>query len=269
MKHFIFVTIFVTLLFSGSAFAANELGWPVECTPGDSSCYDVEYYPEHGSGPYQYYDCSSSTYTGTSRPHEGTDISLRSFAVMDAGVDVLAAAAGTVVYVSDSDSNDRCTTGNCGSPLTWNDPDGYNGYWVQFYGGNVIVIRHKGSPGAGELYTRYDHLKYGSTVVNVGDTVTEGQKIAEVGSAGYSTGPHLHFEVWQGGLYVLNGNHVIDPWVGSCGDVSSQASSPWKYNPPYAGGGEIPTVGEWGMIILSLLLAISVYMYGRKRRLIV
>ncbi|MBN2196022.1 MAG: hypothetical protein JW751_24610 [Polyangiaceae bacterium] len=32
------------------------------------------------------------------------------------------------------------------------------------------------------------------------------------GAAGNSTGPHLHFEVWVGGFYVL-----ADPWAGPCG----------------------------------------------------
>ena len=68
--------------------------------------------------------------------------------------------------------------------------------WVNGYG-NTVMISH----GSG-LVTLYGHNS--SLVVSKGDFVTKGQTIAKVGSTGYSTGNHCHFEVR------LNGDHV-DP----------------------------------------------------------
>ena len=61
--------------------------------------------------------------------------------------------------------------------------------------GNYIMINH----GNG-LNTVYMHAS--KRIAKVGDTVVQGQKIAEVGSTGYSTGPHLHFGVIVKGNYV-------------------------------------------------------------------
>lgn len=78
----------------------------------------------------------------------------------------------------------------------------YVGY--ESMGGNVIRIDH----GNG-IQTLYAHLKSGSICVKTGQYVTRGQQIAQIGSTGYVTGPHLHFEVR------VNGNRVNPaPYLG-------------------------------------------------------
>ena len=61
--------------------------------------------------------------------------------------------------------------------------------------GNYVVIAH----GNG-MSTVYMHAS--SLLVSVGQTVSQGQVIAKVGSTGYSSGNHLHFGVIKNGTYV-------------------------------------------------------------------
>jgi murein DD-endopeptidase MepM/ murein hydrolase activator NlpD len=71
--------------------------------------------------------------------------------------------------------------------------------------GNYIVIH-----GAGEnLDFVFMHLRDGSITVHEGEQVQTGQQIGQVGSTGESTGPHLHFEIWQGPW--ATGGHPLDP----------------------------------------------------------
>jgi murein DD-endopeptidase MepM/ murein hydrolase activator NlpD len=57
--------------------------------------------------------------------------------------------------------------------------------------GFAVVIAHD----RGTRETRYGHLS--QVLVEAGQTVKQGQPIGLVGSTGFSTGPHLHFELWE------------------------------------------------------------------------
>jgi murein DD-endopeptidase MepM/ murein hydrolase activator NlpD len=57
--------------------------------------------------------------------------------------------------------------------------------------GNSIYIDH-----GMNLFSQYGHLS--KLLVKTGDLVTAGQVIGEVGTTGFSTGPHLHFTFWIG-----------------------------------------------------------------------
>jgi murein DD-endopeptidase MepM/ murein hydrolase activator NlpD len=80
--------------------------------------------------------------------------------------------------------------------------------WNNAYG-NMVVIDH-GEVNGQRLTTMYAHQA--GLMVNTGQRVEKGQVIGTIGSTGYSTGPHLHFEVR------LDGQHT-DPW-------------PWIQNAP-------------------------------------
>lgn len=62
--------------------------------------------------------------------------------------------------------------------------------WVSGYGQWIKLEHAKG------LGTGYGHLN--RILVQPGQEVKRGQQIAEMGNTGFSTGPHLHFEVFDG-----------------------------------------------------------------------
>lgn len=84
----------------------------------------------------------------------------------DAGVAVYATKSGTVVKVA-----------------------------TEYYNGNCVMIQHDDGSAS-----QYAHLS--SFAVSNGDYVSQGSIIGYVGSSGYSTGPHLHFEIYINGATV-------------------------------------------------------------------
>jgi murein DD-endopeptidase MepM/ murein hydrolase activator NlpD len=75
--------------------------------------------------------------------------------------------------------------------------------------GNLILIEH--TVGGQKIATGYAHMWDGHLYVQTGDTVTAGQHIADVGSSGYSTGAHLHFEIRPEGAYEPAADP--EPWL--------------------------------------------------------
>lgn len=67
----------------------------------------------------------------------------------------------------------------------------FSGYHSGY--GNMVAIDHGNA-----LVSRYAHAS--RLLVDVGQVVLKGQKIAEIGSTGRSTGPHLHFEIRHNGI---------------------------------------------------------------------
>lgn len=107
-------------------------------------------------------------FTGKRAGHNGMDVAAPT------GTPIVAAQSGTVI-----------TAG-----------------WVSGFG-NTIIINH----GDG-LWSLYGHLMNGGIGVGVGQEVTKGQSIGNIGSTGRSTGPHLHFGVYLNGQVVNPRNYL-------------------------------------------------------------
>lgn len=81
-----------------------------------------------------------------------------------------------------------------GNPI-WASKDGrviFSG-WKGGYGNTVVMVH-----GDGTVTTLYAHMSV--IRANVGDVVDQGELVGEIGSTGFSTGPHLHFEVRVNGI---------------------------------------------------------------------
>ncbi len=192
-----------------------SLAFPLDCTLGDT-CY-IQQYMDHDSSSGSYdFACGSLTYD----THSGTDIALPSLADQAAGVNVLAAAEGTVVGVR----NNMLDIMQIGPDA----PDISNREC-----GNGLVIRHVDG-----FETQYCHMAKGSISVSAGQVVATGTVLGRVGLSGQTQFPHLHLSVRQNG-------QDIDPFnadgVQTCPDPTRP--SLWNTDEVATPAGGIVTIG--------------------------
>lgn len=120
---------------------------------------------------------------------------------LDASI-IVAAADGEIVFRNDGENDRNCNLDD-------------------FVDANEVVVEH--ADGSATVYT---HMKNGSvTSLGVGDMVQQGDYLGVVGSSGFSTGPHLHF-----GVYDAFGN-LVEPHEGTCNDLNFD--SWWADQEPY------------------------------------
>ncbi|MBP8192107.1 MAG: peptidoglycan DD-metalloendopeptidase family protein [Chitinophagales bacterium] len=172
--------------------------WPLKAAAGFTECgfHFIGAFVDQNTAAtsIQDFNCGSNTYDG----HKGTDIAVfpYGFYKMDNNqVEVVAAAAGTIIGKSDGNYDRNCSSNN----LT----------------ANYIIIQH--ADGSEALYW---HMKKNSvTTKSVGQTVVTGEYLGVVGSSGSSSGPHLHFEVWSGSTNATR----QDPYSGTCNALNSNS----------------------------------------------
>lgn len=113
------------------------------------------------------------------------------------------------------------------------------GHWSKGFGGcehnneygNYIKIQH-----ADGTQAIYGHIMQNSLLVNVGDYVSAGQQIAQVGSAGRSSGPHLHFEVREKGFNWGSNRVYVNTNPGNVTYSYIRSPKVYKSFPVYANG---------------------------------
>jgi len=197
----------VTLLREQGRFIeAKEQGnhplfiWPVEQEDGFDyhSIWALTNYVDHDANfpnQIQDFECGTRSYDTTAGyNHTGYDIATWPFwwkqMELDQAINI-AAADGQIVGKQDGNFDKNCSFNS--DPL------------------NGIAIQH--SDGSRSLYF---HFKDGGiTDKEIGDTVVAGEFLGVIGSSGSSTGPHLHFEVFD------SGNNLIDPTVGPCNGLNT------------------------------------------------
>ena len=202
---------------------ATAFAWPLKQALGfnDNGYYGISnYVDENPAFPNAVldYNCGNRSYDQSSGyNHQGTDIFTWPFywqKMERNAVEVIAAAPGIIIGKTDGNYDQSCAF--CSGPCTWN---------------AVYVIQEDGS------VAWYGHMKSGSlTTKAIGEAVVTGEYLGVVGSSGNSTGPHLHFEVYNSSDYTLS--NLIDPWAGPCDSLGG--TSWWANQQPYY----VPTLNK-------------------------
>lgn len=178
------------------------------------SFYAISNYVDHNvSVPDKIsdYNCGTRSYDlSDGYNHQGIDYFLWPFDNLMQQrnqVEVVAAADGVILQKADGNFDQSCSF--C-SDCQW----------------NAVYLRHNDGS-----ITWYGHLKKNSlTAKAVGSTVTRGEYLGVVGSSGFSSGPHLHFEVYRSSSY--DRANLIDPYGGPC-NLLNGTNSWWDQQPPY------------------------------------
>ena len=118
------------------------------------------------------------------------------------GLDIVPASTSETPAVLAYDAGTVIATGNVSGIYKTTNTQGM---------GTYVSIQHKDGS-----ITRYQHLKYNSVTVKVGDKVKKGEPIAVYGrpTTGNSSGPHLHFDISF--PTKPNVNHIKSTYLGQC-----------------------------------------------------
>jgi murein DD-endopeptidase MepM/ murein hydrolase activator NlpD len=187
------------------------LQWPLKATAGHndpgyhgiSNFVDLDpTFPNHLLD----WNCNARTYDQAGGyNHAGIDIFLWPFSwlLMDQqAIDIVAAAPGTIIGKVDGNDDRSCL-------------DHYSADW------NAVYVQH-----ADGTVAWYGHMKkLSQTAKPIGATVALGEFLGKVGSAGFSTGPHLHFENHS----AVSNYTILEPFHGAC----NAPASLWAQQRPY------------------------------------
>ncbi len=192
-----------------------KFGFPLRRAAGfdDPGFYGISNFVDHGGGGTpKDYNGGNRTY----KDHLGTDFFTVPFwwKKKDENlVEIVAAADGIIVAKAWSRPDTSCAV--CSVPY----PD-------PCYNWNAVYVQH-----ADGTVAFYGHMKQNSlTSKNVGESVVKGEFLGIVGSSGNSSGPHLHFEVWEDDTFTK----LLDPWAGPQNpDYKDPSESLWESQEPY------------------------------------